>query len=241
MKDTVRLENKKSTLIVGHRGASGVERENTAAAFVAAGNRSYFGAECDVHVTKDGRYIVYHDDRTGRLCDRDVVMEETDFEELRKLKIKDSGAETFSEVFTMPTLEEYLYILSRYEKTAVIELKNRMDIGNIREITEICAKFMPLNKVIFISFDFDNLVDVRKLLPDQTVQYLVDEMQDGLIEKLAEHKIDLDIQWRALTKEVVEKLHEKGIKVNCWTCDDPLGAANLIDWGVDYITSNVLE
>lgn len=241
MKDTVRLENKKSTLIVGHRGASGVERENTAAAFVAAGNRSYFGAECDVHVTKDGRYIVYHDDRTGRLCDRDVVIEETDFEELRKLKIKDSGAETFSEVFTMPTLEEYLYILSRYEKTAVIELKNRMDIGNIREITEICAKFMPLNKVIFISFDFDNLVDVRKLLPAQTVQYLVDKIDDGLIAKLAEHKMDIDTHWSALTKEVVEKLHGNGIKINSWTCDDPNLALKLIDWGVDYLTSNVLE
>ena len=32
-----------------------------------------------------------------------------------------------------------------------------------------------------------------------------------------------------------------GIKVNCWTVDDPEIAERLVSWGVDYITSNILE
>ena len=40
--------NKQSVKMVAHRGVSGLERENTCAAFVAAGNRSYFGIETDV-------------------------------------------------------------------------------------------------------------------------------------------------------------------------------------------------
>ena len=48
--------------IIAHRGVSGLERENTCAAFIAAGNRSYYGIETDVHVTKDGKFIVFHDD-----------------------------------------------------------------------------------------------------------------------------------------------------------------------------------
>lgn len=31
--------------IIAHRGVSGLERENTCAAFIAAGNRSYYGME----------------------------------------------------------------------------------------------------------------------------------------------------------------------------------------------------
>ena len=36
--------------MIAHRGLSGLEAENTCAAFVAAGNREkYFGIECDIH------------------------------------------------------------------------------------------------------------------------------------------------------------------------------------------------
>ena len=47
-----------NTLMIAHRGLSGIELENTCSAFVAAGNRSYFGIETDVHVTADGQYII---------------------------------------------------------------------------------------------------------------------------------------------------------------------------------------
>ena len=48
--DTIKIE-KKNTLMVAHRGVSGLEKENTLAAFIAAGNRSYYGVETDVHRT----------------------------------------------------------------------------------------------------------------------------------------------------------------------------------------------
>ena len=48
--------------MIAHRGLSGIETENTLPAFIAAANRSYFGIECDVHASKDGKIIVTHDD-----------------------------------------------------------------------------------------------------------------------------------------------------------------------------------
>ena len=69
--DTIKI-NKGSALIVAHRGLSGLERENTASAFVAAGNRSYFGIETDVRVTADGNFVLLHDDNTLR-CGGDAV------------------------------------------------------------------------------------------------------------------------------------------------------------------------
>ena len=64
MLNTVKIENKKGTKFIAHRGLSGLELENTISAFVAAGNRSYQGIETDVHVTSDGKFVVYHDDNT---------------------------------------------------------------------------------------------------------------------------------------------------------------------------------
>ena len=42
--NTIKL-NKGNVRVVAHRGLSGIERENTNAAFVAAANRSYYGIE----------------------------------------------------------------------------------------------------------------------------------------------------------------------------------------------------
>ena len=64
--DTVKISHG-NTKMIAHRGLSGIEQENTNAAFVAAGNRSYYGIETDVHRTADGQYVIIHDDTTARV------------------------------------------------------------------------------------------------------------------------------------------------------------------------------
>ena len=65
--NTIKI-SKGSTKMIAHRGLSGLETENSIQAFIAAGNRSYYGVETDVHVTKDGKFVVIHDDATGRVA-----------------------------------------------------------------------------------------------------------------------------------------------------------------------------
>ena len=74
--DTIQFD-KNNVKIIAHRGLSGLECENTCAAFVAAGNRSYCGIETDVHVTKDGKIIVFHDDNTERMTGKKKIVEKT--------------------------------------------------------------------------------------------------------------------------------------------------------------------
>lgn len=239
--DTNKIAGKARTQMIAHRGLSGVERENTVNAFVAACNRSYFGVECDIHATTDNRYLVYHDDHTGRLCDKDLVVEENSFDTLRGLRIRESGGEGFDDLLKMPTLEEYLHVIARYKKTAVIELKNQMERESIWEVVEICRKHYTLEMIIFISFVFENLAVLREILPQSRLQFLTGEWAEDLPEKLREHRMDVDIGYWVLTEENIKRFHESGIAVNCWTCDDPEAAKKLIAWGVDYLTTNILE
>lgn len=88
MPNTIKIENKNGTKFVAHRGLSGLELENTISAFVAAGNHSYMGIETDVHVTRDGKFVLYHDDITERLCDEDVKIGDTDYKKLKSLTLK---------------------------------------------------------------------------------------------------------------------------------------------------------
>jgi len=58
---------------------------------------------------------------------------------------------------------------------------------------------------------------------------------------LSARKMGLDIHFSQLSAERIAACHEKGVEVNCWTVDDPHDAERLIEWGVDQITSNILE
>ena len=46
---------------------------------------------------------------------------------------------------------------------------------------------------------------------------------------------------QTLNADNVKLLHDNGVKINCWTCDDAAFAAKMVEWGVDMITSNILE
>ena len=85
--DTIKIENK-AVKMVAHRGLSGIEKENTCSAFVAACNRAtYFAVETDVHRTVDGQFVIFHDDNTARVGLDHLVIEESTFETLRKLQL----------------------------------------------------------------------------------------------------------------------------------------------------------
>ncbi|MCD7775561.1 MAG: hypothetical protein LUH40_08275 [Clostridiales bacterium] len=238
--DTVKF-NKMNTLVVAHRGLSGIEKENTNSAFVAAGNRSYFGIETDVHKTLDGKYVVFHDDTTGRVAIDDMEVEKTTFDCLRSLILTDVDGKKGRSDIRIPTLAEYISICKKYEKTAVLELKNAFAEKEIYEIVNIIEDLGYLDHVIFISFCLENLVMLRAKYPEQPAQFLIDDYQDSLIDILKKNNLDLDIEYTALNDENMNALHNAGIKVNCWTCNDPEAGERLAQWGIDYITSNILE
>lgn len=233
--------NSKDTKVVAHRGLSGIEKENTNAAFIAAGNRSYFGIETDVHRTLDGKFVCFHDDTTGRVAIDNMVIEETTFDTLRKLLLTDRDGVKGREELKIPTLKEYIATCKRYEKIAVLELKNEFEKDDIVKICEEINELDYLDNVIFISFAFNNLVKLREIYPCQKVQFLINEYSDELVEKLKEHKFDLDIYFKSLTEDRIKTLHDNGIEVNCWTCDEKESGEALASWGIDYITSNILE
>ena len=238
--NTVKIQ-KKNTKMIAHRGVSGLETENTAAAFVAAGNRSYWGIETDVHRTRDGEFVIIHDDSTARVSNGDMVVEESDFATLRQLALRDIDKTTYRHDLRLPSLKEYIRICKKYEKIAVLELKNAFEKADIERIVAEIREEEYLEQVQFISFCMQNLLYLREIVPDQPAQQLVRYMNEEWFEKICEHHLDLDVYYGELTEEWVKRLHEAGITVNCWTVDNPADAERLAAWGIDQITSNILE
>lgn len=238
--DTIKFEKNK-TLVIAHRGLSGLETENTNAAFVAAGNRSYYGIETDVHKTADGKLVVIHDYDLKRVAGVDIEVESTNLADLQDIVLFDKDGGKGREDLRLPTPENYISICKKYNKHSVLELKSHFTKDEIARLIEIIKSYKYLDHVTFISFDYDNLVKVREILPNQSAQFLFSEITEKIIRRLIDDKIDVDVHHKALNKNVIDLLHSKGLMVNCWTVDDKDRAEELAHWGVDYITSNILE
>ena len=236
--------NSKSVKMIAHRGLSGLERENTAAAFVAAGNRSYFGIETDIHKTADGKFVVIHDETTERVSGGavNINVESVTSDEIEKVTLPDIDGSKNRADIKIPFLKDYIKICKKYEKVCVLELKNAFEKEDIIKIIDEIKEENYLENVIFISFVRENCTALRSLLKENDIQFLTgDKIDDALISWLKKENLNLDIYYKQLTKENVKKLHKNGIKVNCWTCDNKEKAEKLIKMGVDFITSNILE
>lgn len=233
--------DKKNTKVIAHRGLSGIEVENTCSAFVAAGNRSYYGIETDIHRTADGKFVVGHDDNLKRIAGEEIYLEKASLKVLQSVVLYDKDGTKGREDLRPCTLENYLSIVKKYEKHAILELKSDFTDEEIEKIIEIVKSYDYLENTTFISFIYDNLTKVKKILPNQSAQYLFWKVTDAEIERLVRDGIDVDVWCKELTREQIEACHHAGLTVNCWTVDEIIEGEKFAEWGIDFITSNILE
>ncbi len=242
MDNTIKLDNKGHTQIIAHRGMCGLEPENTHAAFVAAGNRSFYGIESDAHKTADGKYVMMHDANTLRMSGDDIEIANATYETLRSLRLKQKDGKRGRTDLRIPSMEEYLEICKYYGKKAILELKDDFTAEDVDEICRTVEALEYMEHTVFISFKLNNLLLLKERNPEQPAQYLVEKpIDDELIQEMADRKMGIDARQDLFTAEIMEKCREKGVVTNAWTVNNPDMARKLIDWGIDFITTNILE
>lgn len=227
--------------MIAHRGLSGLERENTMASFIAANNRSYYGTECDIHLTKDNHFVICHDDKTGRVSNTDLVIQDSTLEEVQSIRLYGYGTNETRSYLMIPTLDEYLECAKKYDKKCIIEVKCELNSKTAAELLAIINQHEYHDNVIFISFILENLKKLRRLDKQIPLQLLISNYSEEIIDVCKKYKLDLDIHYKALTVDRIAELHDANIQVNAWTVDNPIDALMLVTWGVDFITSNILE
>ncbi len=240
--NTIKFEDKNGIKMIAHRGVSGLERENTCPAFVAAGVKSYYGIETDVHVTGDGKYIIHHDDTTTRLTGRELSIGDTDFATLRGLLMTDLDGVTQRADLFMPTPEEYLSICKKYGKRAILELKESMTSDTVKDVVSIVVEQGMFENTTFISFFKENMIYLREAFPTASAQFLVGgSLTEEKISFILENHMDADVYHKLVTKAFVDQMHAAGRVVNVWTVNTLEDAERVAECGVDMITTNILE
>lgn len=239
--DTIKI-NKQKTKLIAHRGLSGLETENSLAAFVAAGNRSYYGIECDVRLSLHNGFVISHDDSTRRITGEHKKISQMGTAEIlskKSKKIKKSNNGTCENAYC--SLLDYLLVCKKYNKHCFIEIKVLLSKNLLQELITHCKINYNLNKVTFTSLYLQNLLILKKINNNLNLQLIVKNRISKNIEICIKNHLDINCRHNLIKLKHIEILHKNNLKINCWTVNKVSAANKLIENNVDYIITDILE
>ncbi|MBP1046326.1 GBS Bsp-like repeat-containing protein [Enterococcus sp. BWM-S5] len=205
---------------VAHRGNHQEAPENSLPAFQKA---NAWGIETDIWLTKDGKWVVMHDGTVDRMTDGTGKISDMTLAEIRKMHI-DTGANKDSYAkseLVVPTLEEYLGIMVNKQSVPFIEIKATNLAGSAYDsLISLIGQYGLSETAVVISFDYQNLVEVKKRAPQMQVQILGDVLDDDIINKASSlgANAGLDIRYDGAVSNVdmIVKAQSKGLAVHLW-------------------------
>lgn len=225
-------------LIMGHRGAMGHAPENTMASFKKAVEMGVEAIELDVHLSKDGKLVVIHDETVDRTTNGKGEVADLTLAELQAL---DAGS-WFAPEFAgerIPTLEEVL-TWARDRVPVVIEVKFNRQIEAITMATVAEVDRLGMgDQVAVISFDHHVPLGVKQHRPDWiTATLYVGRPVDPVGIASAAHANGLLPMWGLLTPDQVAKAHAAGLWVGVWAPGSEAEIKHSADMGADMIGTN---
>jgi glycerophosphoryl diester phosphodiesterase len=141
------------TRIIGHRGAAGLELENTLPSFERAISVGAKIIELDVRTTLDNQLVICHDDSLERVSNSKKLIHELTLAELRDIPLANGT--------TVPLLREVLDVARRRKAAVIVEVKAVSDIAAF--CTTLDA-YQDLD-ITVASFNHHLLAEVRQLRP----------------------------------------------------------------------------
>ena len=86
---------------------------------------------------------------------------------------------------------------------------------------------------------FETVDRCRVLAPQIRTAWLCSLPPEGVADDMADRGHAVHPWFGAIGADLIAACHAKGVQVNVWTCDDPVRMAELLDWGVDGICTNL--
>ena len=231
-----------SMRMIAHAGYSAVAPANTLPAYIAAGESDFWGAECDIQRTKDGRWILMHNDTVDEMTDGTGKVADLTYAELMALTVDyGNNIESYPHL-KIATLEEYLDVCKKYNLHPVIEIKDNADPDTVHEVAEILLAREEKDMFYIISFGHEICVKMKTLAPAIPVYYLIGfegVSQADIDFAVSNHLDGMDIHV-FLPDKFVRAVKKAGLDVFAWTIDDFGNTERLFRLGVNAITTNTL-
>ncbi|MGA4507477.1 glycerophosphodiester phosphodiesterase [Propionibacteriaceae bacterium G1746] len=230
---------------MAHRGGpllpTNIGRENTLLAFENALCLGYRYIETDVHLTRDGHLVAFHDESLDRATDRSGRIGELSLVEVRQARV---GTER------VPTLDE---VLDQLDCRINIDIKAN---GAEAPLVRALERHHALDRVCVGSFSEVRLRRFRALSGGRVATSVgplgvaagMFAARTGFGPSAVGAAFQVPVRTRiagrmvdVVTPAFVRRAHSWGKQVHVWTIDDPDTMNELIDMGVDGLISDRID
>lgn len=224
---------------IAHRGASHDAPENTVASAKLAWVQNADAVEIDVYLASDNRVVTIHDNNTKRVTgdSRNLPIRNTPSLVLRDLDVGLWKGEQWKGE-RIPYLEEIFETVPK-GKMLVIEVKCTSEI--IPHLQRIMEKSEKAHQALFICFDWQTIVDLKKAFPENKAYWLSSSKKDVVekMPKVVEAGLDgLDLHYGTIDQEVMDLAKNHNLEVLAWTVNNPEEVKRLNNLGVTSITTD---
>ncbi len=238
--------------VLAHRGDSACYPENTLPAFLSAKELGVDVIETDVHLSSDGKVIIWHDDTLDRETNGTGMVEHYTMQELLTLDAgynftRDNG-KSFpfrGKGVTMLPFEEALTALP--DMRFNVDLKTA-DTALADAFIDIVRAHHAQERVLCASFHVSNLIYVRRVSPEIATSMASEEIKPLLLRQ----KLHLPIRRKdipgdafqvpvrqgaikVITSGFIRTFHRLGIPIHVWTINERAEMSRLLQMGVDGI------
>lgn len=226
-------------IALAHRGGNVDGLENSMVAFADAVSLGYRYLETDVHATRDGVLVAFHDERLDRVTDGNGAIADLTWSEVSRARI--GGREP------VPRLDDVL--------TVWPEVRVNVDLKSDQAVEPFVAVMRDhgaLDRVCVGSFSDDRVRQVRREFGDavctsagphevrrlRVASYLgpvgrVIPVGCDCIQVPTEHQGTVVVDQR-----MVDHCHDRGLPVHVWTVNDRDEMHRLLDLGVDGLVTD---
>ncbi len=227
-------------LAFAHRGGAADGLENTVRQFRCAVEAGYRYIETDVHATRDGRLVAFHDatldrvtDGVGRIADlpwRDVTQARVAGEE--PVPLFEELLETFTETRWNIDVKAESALLPLLDLIARTGAWDRICVGSFSEARVVRAQRLAGPRLA-TSYGTRGVLNLRlrswgmpAALRRSAVAAQVPEVQSGV--RVVDHRF-------------VRAAHARGLQVHVWTVNEAEHMHRLLDLGVDGIMTDHID
>jgi glycerophosphoryl diester phosphodiesterase len=222
--------SKEPVKIIAHRCGGNLAAENSLEGVRLAIEHGCYGSETDTQRTKDGFYIINHDDTFERLCGVPKTSQEMTLEEIRSLTLKDENGEA-----PVPSLEELLDA-AKDREVLYLELKGETaDEKMAEDVVRMIREKDCVDDVVLISLKYDLIDYIETHYPEFETGVL---MFAG-IGNIGRLNCDVMIMEESMSEDsLIDDIHQAGKKAVTWTVNTRDSMEKNFDSDVDAIITD---
>ena len=218
-----------------HRGASAYYPENTLRSFYAGLDMGASGIETDIERSKDGVLVLHHDDTLERIPNVKGAVSDYTYAELLEMDFGKFMGKKFTGE-RIVRLDTFLTHFGRRGLTLALEIKQ----AGIEEDCLACVTELKCrDDVIFTSFMWESILQMRRLDPTIRLGYLTKEITAESLDLLeAYHIQQICPRISSVTRESMDLALKRGFSVRFWGVTNTDLMQRAIELGGDGMTVN---